>query len=410
MKFYAKGLSRLILRVRELVGLREGAAFVPENFRCYLVAHSMGGLVVRAFLQNKALGDPQARAAVDKVFTYATPHNGIDVAGINVPSWLSASEINTFNRDKMADFLDTPPVDGRIDYLPASDPAAARALLLHGRLQPRRLRGGRRASRACSPATAATGWCASRTHRCGRSTPTSKVKPVASAFAYRSHSGYFGIVNSEEAYQNLARFLFGDVRVDLWFDVESVALPPDIPKDAEVDALYQVELLAAPRGKRWYLSRRIAEEDSPACRTHKELTDPAGAERSDLPVDRVPRQQGPRGPEPPHAGLRDDAGRARAGLPGRPEVLARRPLRRQFAVPRHAGHRDDAARRRRRRPQWGVKYGWQTETAGRASLPISYKQMTDGKLEFMVPLSTQGAALSAPGITGRVRLEVSAWN
>lgn len=35
--------------------------------------------------------------------------------------------------------------------------------------------------------------------------------PCATAYAYRSHSGYFGIVNGEEAYQCLTRFLFGDV-------------------------------------------------------------------------------------------------------------------------------------------------------------------------------------------------------
>ena len=35
------------------------------------------------------------------------------------------------------------------------------------------------------------------------------------AFVHRSHSGFFGIVNSEEGYQNLIRFLFGDVRADM---------------------------------------------------------------------------------------------------------------------------------------------------------------------------------------------------
>ena len=50
-------------------------------------------------------------------------------------------------------------------------------------------------------------------------------EPCAKAFAFRSHSGYFGIVNSEESYQNLTRFLFGDVRIDVWLDVEDVRLP-----------------------------------------------------------------------------------------------------------------------------------------------------------------------------------------
>jgi hypothetical protein len=37
--------------------------------------------------------------------------------------------------------------------------------------------------------------------------------PPRGAYVYRSHSGYYGIVNSEEGYQNLTRFLFGDVRI-----------------------------------------------------------------------------------------------------------------------------------------------------------------------------------------------------
>jgi len=34
------------------------------------------------------------------------------------------------------------------------------------------------------------------------------------AYIHRSHSGRFGIVNSEEGYQNLRRFLFGDVMIE----------------------------------------------------------------------------------------------------------------------------------------------------------------------------------------------------
>jgi hypothetical protein len=98
--------------------------------------------------------------------------------------------------------------------------------------------------------------------------------PCATAYAYRAHSGHFGIVNSEEAYQNLARFLFGDVRVDVWADVTEVGIPRKVVDKAagqKVEALYQFEMMAAPRGKRWYLTRRVSEEDSVACRTLEQL-------------------------------------------------------------------------------------------------------------------------------------------
>ena len=56
----------------------------------------------------------------------------------------------------------------------------------------------------------------------------------------------------------------------IWLEVDAVQLPAAIV-GKQVDALYQFELLAAPRGKRWYLTRRQAEEDSVACRSHRQL-------------------------------------------------------------------------------------------------------------------------------------------
>ena len=50
--------------------------------------------------------------------------------------------------------------------------------------------------------------------------------PPRGAYVYRSHSGYYGIVNSEEGYQNLTRFLFGDVRIDGSLEVRDITLPP----------------------------------------------------------------------------------------------------------------------------------------------------------------------------------------
>jgi hypothetical protein len=98
--------------------------------------------------------------------------------------------------------------------------------------------------------------------------------PCPRAYVYRSHSGFFGIVNSEEAFQNLTRFLFGDLRVDIWFDVGTVTLPSSLQnKEDDVEAAYHFEIKAGPMGKPWNLTRRIAEEDSVAVRTHKEFAD-----------------------------------------------------------------------------------------------------------------------------------------
>ncbi len=48
----------------------------PDDFRCYLVAHSMGGLVVWASLQNPKLGKDaprQVSMTVNSVFTKRRP-------------------------------------------------------------------------------------------------------------------------------------------------------------------------------------------------------------------------------------------------------------------------------------------------------------------------------------------------
>jgi len=281
----ADQLRALILKLRNSVlAAPDSGVDTANDFRCYLVAHSMGGLVCRAFLQNEpADAADDLRRHVDKFFTYATPHNGIDVAGFNVPPWLSQDAANNFNRDVMAQYLNLQAAYAatqRVDWLPVGPLSPKRVFCMVGTNR--------------SDYEAAMG--ASRTFvghgsdglvrienatLCGIAADNTPGVPCAKAFTYRSHSGYFGIINGEESYQNLTRFLFGDVRVDIWVDVDDLQLPPDVAADAangkNVDALYQFELLASPRGKPWYLSRRIAEEDSVACLSHQDWLATPGA-------------------------------------------------------------------------------------------------------------------------------------
>src|ERR1700722_1171716 len=68
---FASGLGDLILDLRKRIYPGGPKTAVPadrsqgpppyDKFRVYLVAHSMGGLVVRAFLQNTALGGAESR-------------------------------------------------------------------------------------------------------------------------------------------------------------------------------------------------------------------------------------------------------------------------------------------------------------------------------------------------------------
>ena len=74
--------ARGLLAFVNLIRAKTGAGKV------WLVAHSMGGLICRSMIQ-KVCPDAGLAAGdlVDKLFTYATPHNGImfTVAGLTIP-------------------------------------------------------------------------------------------------------------------------------------------------------------------------------------------------------------------------------------------------------------------------------------------------------------------------------------
>lgn len=403
---FATGLSDLILRIRDFVCADTGNGITRDDFRCHLVAHSMGGLVCRAFLQNPKLGKIEARRCVDKVFTYATPHNGIDMAGINVPKWLSTNDISNFNRERMADYLDVRDLyrkTGRVDWLPESAFPSERFFCMIG----------------TNRADYEVAQGLSRTFSGNGSDGLVKIEnasvwgvdeagrpslPTAKAFAYRSHSGYFGIVNSEESYQNLVRFLFGDVRVDIWVDIDGIGLPPQVREQRDsgkkVDALYQFEVLASPRGKLWYLTRRMAEEDSVACLRHQDWE----AGKKSLHLSSVFLSS-----------------RARVD-PGRPSLAYGMTLR--IRVPDYEVENriwpdehyeggclfQDSLVLEMVPPMegddWQVVYDWQSDNLGRAATSLDGKLLEGGKIELPVGFESR----SVPGIAGRLRFIVSRWN
>ena len=407
MEEFAKGLNQLVLRLRDLVCADPNNKVAPADFRCYLVAHSMGGLVCRAFLQNPALGDEAARRCIDKVFTYATPHNGIEMAGLNVPKWLTKDDIANFNRDRMAEYLN---IDKnlyqqteRADWLPEEMFRSRNFFCMVGTN-----REDYEAAKGISRTFAGHGsdglvridnasvW--------GVNAKGEFSAPCATAYAYRSHSGYFGIVNSEEAYQNLTRFLFGDLRVDVWVDVTDVQLPAQI-KGKAVDALYQFGLLASPKGKRWFLSRRVAEEDSVACRSHQELTDPANPTRRSLYLSSIFLST--------HARLDPKDPSLNYGL----TLSVRVPdyeVERKFWPDSHfegaylfrdtlivsitAPQTEGAA--------WAAASRWQSDNSAGPGEPLK-PEPKDGHIELTIGF---GDTAREPGIAGKLRFLVSSWN
>ncbi len=292
IEVYAAGLARLITDLKKRYDA--SGATTGLSFKLYLVAHSMGGLICRCFLQNDAIlpaaelpALKSVRTAVDKVFTYATPHNGIDLRLVgNLPAFITNNNVNTFNRKRMRAFLSLPPAANDDDNVASLD----------GKFDPRRFftlvgSNHRDYEVARGLASAAVGPMSDGLVRIENATvwgpfkgPSGKLAKFQSprALVYRSHSGHYGIVNSEEGFQNLTRFLFGDLLVLGKLRFNSITFPPKVEEKRAagktVKASYHIENILRVRGKRFDLHRRLVSEESSTFRTFDELLNPpAGA-------------------------------------------------------------------------------------------------------------------------------------
>ena len=271
IQHFAKGLGELILGLRQKICGNPKNEVKPEDFRVYLVSHSMGGLVCRAFLQNPELSKPEARKAVDKLFTYATPHNGIDLRIVrNIPGWATFGDVNNFNRERMASYL---ALDDHKDVSVVKNFPPERIFNVVGTNPSDYSVLGGISSWAAGDASDGL----VRIENAVTHGPGAGGKDISSprAFVHRSHSGHYGIVNSEEGYQNLSRFLFGAVRVDGILEIDEITLPPEVQKALDekkkVRASYQFEVVVSIRGCQWQMHRRTVRENSAIFRTYDEL-------------------------------------------------------------------------------------------------------------------------------------------
>ena len=276
IEFHARKLREYLIHVRDAV-VEDGED--PDRFRVNLVAHSMGGLICRCYLQNPDIPDLQGdqpvrggwqKKGVDKLFTYGTPHGGISfrrglgwVEGLR--DFLDPNNAGNFGRKRMEEFLglqsgqDLNSLNGwfpeeRVFCLvgtDARDYPAAKGL-------------SRRAVGPLSDGLVQI--------------KNASVGGAARAFVHRSHSGPYGLVNSESGYQNLRRFLFGDWRVLVEMTDVEVTLPPRLARaearGASVRASYYIDAVFSVRGVPVQLSRRTYRENSAVRRTDEDLGRP----------------------------------------------------------------------------------------------------------------------------------------
>jgi hypothetical protein len=92
------------------------------------------------------------------------------------------------------------------------------------------------------------------------------------------------MVNSEEGFGNLSRFLYGDIRVDGNLAVRELGLPPALQREKDgnpalsINASYSFESYLRVRGESWAMTERLAQNGSAVFRRYDELlgkSDPA---------------------------------------------------------------------------------------------------------------------------------------
>ena len=299
IEFHARKLGEFLRHVREAV---LGSGEDPKRFRACLVAHSMGGLICRCYLQNPEIPDidgrvgeekRQSAGGIDKVFTYGTPHGGIEFRrGLGwmegLRDFMDPNNAGNFGPARMREFLGlekgAPTAEDSARGEPAPPAEGARPT---GNIPLDSLNGWFPEERVfCLVGTDARDYGAAGGLSKRAVGPLSDglvqirnatVLGAPRAFVHRSHSGYYGLVNSESGYQNLRRFLFGEWRVRVELTDVSVTLPPEVERKksggARVLASYHIDVIVGVRGVPVELNRRTCDEGSAIFRTWRELTE-----------------------------------------------------------------------------------------------------------------------------------------
>lgn len=238
----------------ELVRRKTGAPKV------HLVAHSMGGLVCRCLIQ-KVIPDRGGKAeeVVGRLFTYATPHGGIEFdVGFGlfekIRDRFGISGADIFGPKRMWEYLN-PAGSRRMprNWDPRVVPPGAfpldRVFTLVGTNPEDYDAAGGLSSKAVGVKSDGL-----------VQVENAYIPGAKFAFVHRSHSGRYGIVNSEEGYQNMRRFLLGDLEVSA--DLVGLRLPVERSADPN-DIVWQADVELAVRGLPILMHQQVAAHHCP---------------------------------------------------------------------------------------------------------------------------------------------------
>lgn len=200
---YGEALVRLIDFIRALAEAKHDI-----KPKVNIIAHSMGGLIVREAIQrtypNRSL--TAADEAINKVVTLGTPHKGISFQVLRDLHWLgieSADELEHFNADNSANYRNFSqcfPLDRLLtvvgtNYKAYSNSAATtlnRVFSVEGEF----------------------GMSYNRSDGLVKQ-DSAQIPGAPRTFVHKPHGGFDSLVSARESFEVATRFFFGDVRVRL---------------------------------------------------------------------------------------------------------------------------------------------------------------------------------------------------
>ena len=220
---YAKALVRLIEFIRQLSYVKSGAKGIIPKVN--IIAHSMGGLIVREAIQTTlpALKLDPAKY-VNKIVTLGTPHQGISFQILGQLKWLpfldAAMELAKFSPEEQAKEVD-PGYKTFKRHFPLS-----RLLTVVGTNYRSYSRFSSFLNRM-SPLNGEFGLNYNRSDGLVKQT-NAQIPGAPRTFVNKCHGGEDSVVTSRESFEIATRFFFGDIHVKLTMSEAEISRGFDI--------------------------------------------------------------------------------------------------------------------------------------------------------------------------------------
>ena len=206
---YGEALVRLIECIRSLVALKLGGDKPKVN----IIAHSMGGLLVREAIQNTyPKQGKRADEAINKIVTLGTPHKGISFQLLRDLRWLgidAASEVEHFNPKNQDDLGNQAGWKRLHEYFPLE-----RLLTVVGtNYRTYNVQAASVLNRLFS----VEGEYGANYNRSDGLVKQAfaQIDGAPRTFVHKCHGGYDSLISCRESFEAASRFFFGDLRIRL---------------------------------------------------------------------------------------------------------------------------------------------------------------------------------------------------